>query len=181
MPSLFEVIQRIIQGKSIFDASNQQPGVPGIPTEPMEQQTHPDPEEPAASGEVESTIHKHNASTFPVVYVKRVLCRLNGNDMQVYGYIHNSSNGVVELHSIRFLGRTERLEHDLRPGEEREFLVYEGSCLPAQQYPEALLDYKTETGDYFESLHDVHYLLNPNKTYSISELRLHLPIRDIYG
>jgi hypothetical protein len=174
MPSIFGVMKRIVQGKPIFDDPNQSQQANALPGQPS-----PTPQAPVSS-EPQSTIHKGDASTFPVAYVKRVMCRLNGNDMHVYCYIRNNYNETIELHSITFLGRTERLEHDLRPGEEREFLVYEGSCLPSQQYPQATLKYKTETGDYFESHHDVHYLLNPNKTYSISELRLHLPIRDIY-
>jgi hypothetical protein len=124
---------------------------------------------------------KGDSSTFPVVYIKNSRAHLNGPNQDVYCSIVNNSKGVIELHEIDLAGQDRRLGGALRPGEEREYLAYSGPRHTDGADREAHLDYKDETGDYFQSIHDVKYRYESDKTYSVDEIHLRLPIRDIYG
>jgi hypothetical protein len=174
MPSFFEAMKRMIQGKPVFDAPEQ-------PRQDSAQPLTPVPPRPAAPTAPQNTIRKGVDSTFPVVYVKRTTTRINGRQMQVYCRIMNTFRETIALDKIRLLGTTRELDCDLRPGEEREFQVYNGPMVTNQQR-EAKLDYKTQReGDYFEAIHDITFTYRPDKTYMVDEMKLHLPIRDIYG
>jgi hypothetical protein len=177
MPSFFEAMKRMIQGKPVFDTPErpQEPQVPGA------QPITPATPRPTAPVTPLNTIKKGVDSTFPVVYIKRTSTRINGRQMQVYCRIMNSFHATIALDKIRILNTTRELDCDLRPGEEREFQVYSGPVVTNQQR-EAKLDYKTQReGDYFEAIHDVTFIYHPDKTYTVDEIKLHMPIRDIYG
>lgn len=130
---------------------------------------------------LESTLQKSDSHTFPNVHVKRVSTRLNGATMQVYCQILNTWNQEVMLDKITLLGVKHEIDDYLSPNEEQQFLVYDGP-MPADQNREAFLDYKVrDTGDYFQSVHDVTFMYHDDsKRYSVNEMRLRLPIRDIY-
>ena len=85
------------------------------------------------------------------------------------------------LDKIRLLGTKRELDTFLRAGEDREFLVYKGPKLQ-HEYHHAELDYKTvREGDYFRSVYNVSFTYNSmDKTYTINEMHLEHPIRDIY-
>jgi hypothetical protein len=85
------------------------------------------------------------------------------------------------LDKIRLLNTTRELDSFLRGGEEREFLVYDGPKLQ-KEYHEAQIDYKTQReADYFQATFDVKFNYHGNDgTYTVSEMHLHGPIRDIY-
>lgn len=187
---------KIIQGKPVYDTSPppQAPTPPGEPPEqiqgPLESSlesapvipVHTAQSAPQGTEAEASSIQKDNANTFPVAYIKRTITKLNGRDMFVYCYITNNSNMVLDIHKIHLLGREEEIKHPLKPGEEKEILVYEGPQLTSQADHQALLIYKTETGDYFEAIHEIRFMYNnATQTYSVDEIRLHLPIKDIYG
>ncbi|SRR6266550_856284 len=178
MPSFFEVFKRMVQGKPVFDASDEmkkqmdQSQAPG--QQAGEQTSQPRPQRPP------STIQKGNASTYPVVYVRHVTRHLNGPNMQCYAAIRNNSTGNIELDKIRLLGTARELDSFLRPGEERQYEIYNGPRPTSSHYDEVELDYKDQTtGDYFSAIHDVEFDYQPDKTYALEELKLRLPIRDI--
>jgi hypothetical protein len=174
MPSFFEGMKRMIQGKPVFDA-------PTPTQQDTPQPIAPLPSRPAAPAAPQNTIRKSTDSTFPVVYIKRTSTRINGRQMQVYCRIVNAFHATIALDKIRILNTTRELDCDLRPGEEREFQVYNGPIVTNQQR-EAKLEYKTQReGDYFQAIHDVTFIYHPDKTYTVDEIKLHLPIRDIYG
>ncbi|HWZ65491.1 MAG TPA: hypothetical protein VNX65_01690 [Patescibacteria group bacterium] len=127
-------------------------------------------------------VQKGDSHTFPVVYIKHTKCHLNNGHMQVYCSIANSSQIEIELHKIHLLGTNRVLGNFLRPGEEHECLIYDGPDANSDHDREVYLDYKTHTGDYFESVHDIKFTYQASdKTYSIDEIHLRLPIRDING
>jgi len=171
MPSFFEFMDRMIAGKPVFDDSSHKESTP-IPQPPSQKEDTP----------LQSTIQKGNDSTFPRVYIKHTTTRLNGNNMQVYCQIVNTWPEEIMLDKITVLGTVRELDDFLKGGQEREFLVYSGAK-PSRQYYEAQLDYKTcKEGDYFQAIHDLTFLYNENdKTYTVNEIRLRSPIRDIYG
>jgi len=102
--------------------------------------------------------------------------------MEVYCRIVNTWPAEVLIDKIYMFGVKREIDATLRAGQEREFLVYSGSKL-TKQYFEARLDYKTqEEGDYFEAIHDIMFLYHSeDKTYTINDIRLRKPIKDIYG
>lgn len=179
MASVFGFIKRVVMGEPLFD--NQQQPPPGNGPLPLNGMPPIPPNQPA--GQMPTTgIIKGNDNTFPVVQVTRADTRFSGNNIQVYCHIRNNSRQRMLVDKINLLGNTRQITDDLQPNEEREYLIYSGPQLVNQAYHDAHLNYKTESGDYFDAYHDVTYTYHPeNKTYTIDELRLHLPIRDIYG
>ena len=168
MGHFLEFMKKMVEGKPVFETNdpkteNQLPAVP-------ETQASIDP-----------LIRKHEDHTFPVVEIKRVTTHLDGNNIQIYCHIQNMWEQEVMLDKIRLLGTKRELDTYLRPGENREFLVYKGPKIQ-HEYHEAELDYKTSReGDYFQAVYEVTFTYNPaDKTYTVNEMKLDLPIRDIY-
>ncbi|HKR81416.1 MAG TPA: hypothetical protein VJR27_00240 [Candidatus Saccharimonadales bacterium] len=170
MPGFFEGMKRVLKGQPVFD-ENDNPSGATPPSQPAQQQT------PMPTG-----IQKYKDGTFPVVYLKRPIVHYNGDRIDVYCYIANNWPVEVLVDKIRIFDTRREIDISLRPHQEREVLVYSGPKI-TRDYSEALLDYKTMLeGDYFESIHDVRYRYRgEDKTYEISDVRLRLPIRDIYG
>jgi hypothetical protein len=171
--SFFSIMGRMIEGKPAFeDESQQKDG--NEEAQPSAQESKPTAPQ--------STIDKSNENTFPVVYVKRVKVSLNGNNMEVYAQIVNEWSEEIMLDKIRLANATQEIDNTLRGNEEREFLIYRGPKLSNECF-EAQLDYKTQNeGDYFQAVHDVKCTYDASdKTYTIDEMRLRRPIRDIYG
>jgi len=170
MPSFFESLRRLATGQPVFEDESQ----PKSQSTPMPAPTPPS----QPQGTVIDKVHQDK---FPNVHIKHVKTHENGNDMEVYCAIENTWPEEVMLDKIRILGATRELDDFLRGHEEREFLVYRGPKPQRQEY-EAQLDYKTRReGDYFRAVHDVRFLYHDaDHTYTINDIRLRLPIRDIY-
>lgn len=164
MPGLLTILGRIIAGKPVYEPGDITPGAPP--------QAPPD-----------ASIHKRETSTFPVVRVHRINTNYNGNNMDVSAIICNESAIPIQLDRFNVLGHDIRLPDDLRPNQAREYPIYRGPMLKARGDGQAKLQYRTAEGhDYFEAAHDVYYEYHREQNaYSISEMRLHPPIRDVYG
>lgn len=168
--AFLESLKRLAQGKPLFDEDERDhPG--GV---------HPPAAAPGPALTPDQTIQKFNERTFPVVRVRRVVSRPSGKNVQIYCYIRNEWTGQIMLDKIRLLGTKQELDSYLRPGEEREFLVYSGPQLTRQPDSQAEIDYKTQGGDYFQSIHDVKSNYRSDKTYSIDDMHFRR-IKDIYG
>jgi hypothetical protein len=187
MPTFFEAVKRIIQGKPVYDASNETPISTEQPFNPEQQVGMNENEElgatPGQPVEAEhSPILKNDARTFPVACIRKTITRFNGPTMQVCCFIQNRFSEPLDLHKIELLGRELELKRPMQPNEEREFIVYEGPLVESPKEHQALLVYKTEKGDYFEAIHDIRFKFNyVAKTYYVDEINLRLPIKDIYG
>lgn len=164
--SFFDFMSRMVEGKPVFEEENKNPVM----------------KEAEITDQPQPPIDKANDRTFPVAYVKRLKTNLSGRNMDVYAQIVNSWTDEVMLDKIRIGDAVREIDNFLKSNEEREFLIYSGPKLSKECF-EAQLDYKTkEEGDYFEAVHDVKCTFDPaDKTYTLSEMRLHPPIRDIYG
>lgn len=169
MPGFFEGMKRVFKGQPVFDENDERPGVRMTPAPPAPQSTGP-------------KIEKYKDGSFPVVYIKRAVTHYNGNRMEVYCYIVNNWPAEVLVDKIRIFDTRREIDITLRAHQEREVLVYSGPKI-TRNFPEASLDYKTMAeGDYFQSIHDIRYTYHSGeKTYEVSDFRLRLPIRDIYG
>lgn len=174
MPGFFNFMKRMAQGKPIYDANDTLP--------PDSQPSMPAAEPGAQPAQPTDSIQKGNAGTFPVVCVRHVDIHINGSNMEAYAHIANESSYKIFLDKLRAFGTERRIAGDLPPHGERSFLVYAGPQFFDQNHRDAYLDYRTDAGDYFEARHDVSYMFHGNsKTYTIDEMRLRPPIRDIYG
>lgn len=187
MPGLFESIKRMAQGKPVFDANDSNAGWNDKDGNARDVQQQDAGQQAAAQqpqkpqGRSDGVI-KGQASTFPVVVVKRTRTQLSGTNQAVYCSIVNRSNVAVEVKKIRLGGSSRDLGGFLRAGEEREWLCYNGPRFSSEVYREASLDYMVdETRDDFQSIYDVEYQYESDKTYSIEELHWRQPIRDING
>ncbi len=190
MPGLFEGLKRLVNGEPVFSENdvnkgwndkngNQRdlPGQSGAEQPASQQQTQPTKPQGRPDGVI-----KGQYSTFPVVVVKRTRTQLSGTNQTVYCSIVNRSNVAVEIKKIRLAGSSRDIGGFLRPGEEREWLCYSGPRQSSEAYKEASLDYMVEeTRDDFQSIYDVEYQYESDKTYSVEELHWRQPIRDING
>lgn len=177
----------MVVGEPVFNANDNKQGwvdKDGNARQPAQQ----DPQQSAQTSasrqpsERGTSVVKGQPSTFPVVVVKRIRTQTSGNNQSVYCSIVNRSNETVEVEEIELEGRSQRLGGYLRPGEEREWLCYSGPRSTSEGHKVASLNYKVEeTGDYFQSVYDVEYEYEADKTYSVEELHFRAPIRDIYG
>jgi hypothetical protein len=190
MAGFFESMKRMIEGKPVFDANDDSKGWAGADGREREaaadpqiaqQQGQPQPQQPAHV--MDAGIQKGNPSTFPAVYIKRTRTTQSGSNQTVYVSIYNSSKLPIEIEEFEIMGRSQHYNYDLRPGQEREVMAYNGPRSRSEGNHEARLTYKTDEGkDYFQSIHDVEYQFEQHdQTYSIEEVRLRMPIRDIYG
>lgn len=171
MPSFFDFMKRMVEGRPVFDNPDEPP------SQPPQQSSSPAP-----PPEQKPSFDKGDQHSFPVVYVKRVSSRPSGNKLQVYGWIKNEWPEEIMLDKITLLNTKRELDSFLRGNEEREFLLYDGPR-PTHEYHEAELDYKTQKeADYFRAIHDVKFDYHQeDKTYTIDDMHLRRPIRDIYG
>lgn len=173
--TFFNGLLRMLQGKPIFDAQNQKPAN-GLSHTPPANATHS-----TEQAVPQSSIQKNNPATFPTVHIVRTQTKIHGAGIQIYCYFQNAWNEELELGKLRFINSAHDLHFHLHPHNTREVLVYDGPALDREMGREALLDYKTKAGDYFEAVYDIRYSRTSHNTYEITEMRLRLPIRDIYG
>lgn len=174
---LLDFMNRMVNGEPIFQDDTE--GKEAKDKSGVSPTATNQPTEAASTGPI---IRKGDESSFPIAYIKRTKTRIDGPKMQVYCQIVNKWPEEIELDKITMLGVKRELDVYLRGGEEREFLVYDGPRVNHEQH-EAQLDYKTkEERDYFQAIHDITFTYHPeDKTYSVNEMHLREPIRDIYG
>lgn len=160
MPSFFESLKRMAEGKPVFTES-EETGQP----QPVQASTNQKTSGP---------------KIIPQVVVQYTNCHINGADMECQCVIKNNSQVTIELDKIKLLGMTHELDSLLHPGEEREYQVYSGHRPQDTYNTECQLTYKDpRTGDYFCTVHYVEFQLQSDKTYSIKNLKFIPPVRDV--
>src|SRR6266567_1130900 len=109
---IFGALGRIVQGKPVFEVkqSPQNGNVPA-PGQPLQSQPQPRTAGP---------------KVYPQVRIERVQCQTPGNNLQCDIYIKNYSGGEVDIDRFEFFGGHNDLGTVLRPGESREFRIYNG-------------------------------------------------------
>jgi hypothetical protein len=151
---------RIMQGKPVFEFQNQ------------------------ASNKSQNSNQLSEASqngpkTIPVVRVERVELHTDGSHMRVIAAIQNDSAGMVMLDKIRLLGTHKELDRELRPGESREFTVFDGQRPNNRNYDDAELYFRDTNGDYFLAKHVVIFRQESDNTYSVYDIRFTGPVKDV--
>lgn len=119
------------------------------------------------------------AKILPVVQIVRVDTRVKDAHMEVYAYIRNDFHQRMELDKVRIFGTMRELDNWLDPNESKIHLLYSGPRMTHTNYRECEVVYLQPDGDYFASIHYIDYQLESDKTYSVKDLQLRHPIRDV--
>jgi len=153
----FGALGKILQGKPVFTPDQGNGGQPGAPAAPQ----------PAAGDKV-----------YPQVSIEHVQCRTTGGGMDIDAFIQNYSSGQVQLDKIELFGHTAQVTTFLRPGEDREFRIYDGPRPTATNQPNLELYYKNASGDYFCADHYMEFTQQADRTYTVERIRF-LRVRDV--
>lgn len=152
----FGSLGKLVQGKPVFEASTSGPS--SQPTE----------------SPIPTVVEQA-----PVAEIVRVNCHLSGTRMDLYVHIRNESRDDIEIKKVNLFGSERNIDHFMKPGEEREFLIYSGEQPATTGVHECEVIYRDCTSQrYFGAVHMVQYKIEAGNTYSICEFRLEHPIRD---
>lgn len=182
MPNFWTGMGRMLSGKPIYDPNdpdiqNMQDGGPSSQTDDtsVQNQAQVAPPNPY------SPIVKGDDRTFPVLQIRRVDNRYNGNNVQVFFRIYNASPMQVWLDRIKVFGAERRINDDLRPRQEQQYAVYSGPQFKNKDDDKAKLKFKTMDGDYFEIEYELRFNYHTDHAmYECNEVHQHGPVRDIY-
>jgi hypothetical protein len=166
--SFFGGLMKVIQGKPVYDTTPQ-------PVDPLADQQGQQPTQPA------STVEKFNVATFPVVFIAHTHAHLQGNHLEIRVQIHNEYHEEIRLNKLLIFGQSRSPSDAIPAHSSREILIYSGPAFDRQLATEALLDFRTLSGDYFQAVHQVQYFFTPEKVYSVTNIQFQPPIRDIFG
>jgi hypothetical protein len=162
----FDALSKIVQGKPVFEpGQNDGKQIPqAAPVEPVAGLA------PAAhSGPKE----------YPHLTLGRVQCYMHGDDMEVEVEVENHSNQQLDLDQIRILGTSHDMGTVLRPGEEREFKVYEGDRPRSTGNSRVEISFRTQPGgDYFQAEFVIDFKQESDGTYTVQRFRF-IQVRDI--
>lgn len=182
MGQFLEFMKKMVEGKPVFEDENKKDDREAGWNEPDSASGAPvSSTSSIPTGVKESTIVKHQEHTFPVIEVRRVKTHADGTNIQIYCQLENTWNEEIILDKIRLLGTKIELDYHLPAGDVRDFLVYKGPRLRHED-KHAELDYCTSRDkDYFRAELRVKYTYNQEEgTYTLDEMSLDEPIRDIY-
>lgn len=169
----FETIGRIISGQPIFIDPET---IKSKKHKTEAESTHPQSTEHVKPKTLDEKGHK----IIPNVYIKHCLPTLDSDELIVWAYIRNDSDYRVKVHKIEIVGQVHPLEHFLEPHDEVNLLVYDGKRLNSDTAHEAMLYYELlDTNDYFCASHNIKYKRELDGTYTIVELTIIHPVRDI--
>lgn len=169
MPSIFEGLQRLLTGKPVFTNEDTAPKDNGIQQAPGVPNQQPAPVAPSHTG----------PKVIPQVMIEEQECHEHGGNIECRANIKNHSQMQIELDKIRILNTTRELDSFLRPGEEREYLLYSGPRPQNTYNNKAELQYKDPTGDYFASTHYLEFEKLSDNTYTIRRIKFQGPVRDV--
>lgn len=165
MPSFFEGMKRMIQGKPVFNQDD-----------PEEKQAASDQAQPDP---IMEAIDPKGQKELPHVAIERIEPHENGNHLELYAAIQNYSQVQVFLDKITLLGSTREINYPLRPGQEREFLIFSGPDPKNDYYDDCNLQFRKGDGDYFIAKHHVQMERQQDGTYKVERIRLEGSIRDV--
>ena len=175
MPTFFEGFKRLLTGQPVFRQGEDIDGVEYKEDRQPEPQVDQLDQPPAAEA-----VKQQGPKLIPEVAIQRVEYRSNGADMEVDAYIKNTSSTEIMLDRIMILGTTHQLDYVLRPGEQREFPIFNGRRPDNRNYTHCELQYRDQaTGDYFSAIHNVEFEQEADKTYVVRRIRFIPPVKDI--
>lgn len=162
----FSALGKIIQGKPVFE-----PGQQGKAPTPAAGQ-------PAAPAPGPAPVATPGLKVYPRVQITRTVSATQGSNMTVDIYIKNDSLGQVDVDRLDMLGKSSDLGTFLRPGEERQFRVYDGPRPTNTSMANLELNFKDATGDYFCADHTIEFQQQADGTYTTDRIRF-IRTRDV--
>ncbi|HXH04801.1 MAG TPA: hypothetical protein VNI82_00020 [Candidatus Nitrosotenuis sp.] len=164
MPGFFDGMMRMVKGEPVFQPSDEGgENANVIRTTPTAK-----PHSNRTDGKI-----------VPIVKITNIECNIHGASMELDANIENHSTETVFLDKILILNRKWELDRDIKPGEEREFSVYEGPRPQNTQLTRCELHYRNSVGDYFSAIHFVEFRQLQDGMYVVSEIRFLPPVKDI--
>lgn len=165
----FDALGKIVKGEPVFT-----PGQPDGKQQPSDQFGQ-SPAQPQLNVPTAPTGPKE----YPRLEMGRVQCRFNGDDMDVEVEIKNESSQQLDLDQVRMLGKGHDMGTQLRPGEEREFTLYEGDRPRSTGNSRVDITFRTMPGgDYFQAEFVIDFKQESDGTYSVQRFRP-IQVRDI--
>jgi hypothetical protein len=159
----FDALSKIVQGKPVFEAN----------------QNQNQSQAPQASGTPQQPVAPAGPKVYPRIELGQVQCRMSGDDMEVEVEIQNHSSEQLDLDQVRMLGKGHDLGTQLRPGEEREFTLYEGDRPRSTGNSRVDITFRTMPGgDYFQVEFVIDFKQEADGTYSVQRFRP-IQVRDI--
>lgn len=159
MATFFEIMRRMVKGEPAFQSK----------------QNSANSLKPAA----DATEANSQVKLVPQVEIVRENCRIDGQRMVCDVEIQNTSNQPVHLDDIRIFNVKRELQRGLGPGERREFQIYNGPVVTGSFINDCYLLFRDESGDYFQSIHDVDCEEQPDGSQLIKRIRLIPPVKDV--
>jgi hypothetical protein len=175
MPGFFEGMRRMLVGEPIFkpDEHTDDP----IYKKPLNDS--PVEERQAVADNADMSVHEDKLNP-PEAVIERFECHYHDDThMDVNVHVRNLSKELLWIDKLMLFGQRYNLDHELDPGESREFMVYRGPMLDNKYYTNAELHYRTPNGDYFSAQHNIEFEERPNHKYIPHRMRFYGPVKDI--
>lgn len=127
------------------------------------------------------TRHDNGHKVHPEVTITNLKTSRNGDRMETYAYIRNSSPYEIEARSVSLMGQRNPLRVVVAAGgmSKSQVKLYSGPIARDDNNSDAHLDLLiTSNGDYFQQEFDVEFDRQSDGTYLIEELHADNHVRD---
>ena len=176
---VWDVLKRIAQGKPAFEMpkSSDDWDDDAPTTDFAEDRAEKRNIAHIRDGLVDEKGYKHP----PVVEVTHVKTQPDhAKAFDLWVTIRNNSDREVHLQKMTIFGSSFAFNYPLHAHDQRVFHVYKGPLLTHDGHHTASIYYcDTPSGDYFRADHFIEYHFEHDSTYTVTELRLMKPIKDI--
>jgi hypothetical protein len=168
----FGVLGKIVAGKPVFTPEGEQQAQAPAPPAPAS----PNQQVAAWDSLTTAAIPK----TIPQLRLGRLENRVQNGRYELYVDIVNMSAETVFLDSITLLGARAELDSQLRPGETRQYRVYNAKPITSQAAGYAELRFRKQAdGDYFMMYFQMSSVRESDGYYKVTEFRQTGPVKDI--
>ena len=180
MTTFFEKLRRMMKGEPVYRPGDERDDGPvyEYPDEMGDRTAAPQAQQqtsPVANAE----ITKDNKQNPPVVLIDRFECHENPDRLEVNVFLKNTFSEEVLVDKIHIFGHPYHIDHDLAPGESREFMVYNGPYLKDSSYTHAEVQYRDSRGDYFSARHTLEFKKEGDYKFVPVRSRFFPPVKDI--
>jgi hypothetical protein len=167
----FDALGKIVKGEPVF--------TPGQPDGKQQTTNSAFNQAPPAPAGATPPVAPAGPKEYPRLELGRVQCRMSGDDMEVEVEVKNESSQQLDLDQVRMLGKGHDMGTMLRPGEEREFTLYEGDRPRSTGNSRIEISFRTVPGgDYFQAEFVADFKQESDGTYTVQRFRF-IQVRDI--
>jgi hypothetical protein len=178
MPGFFEGMRRMIAGEPMF-----KPGEDDSPTYQHKDESQAEAQATIANYDHDAPVidpEMRDKANPPQAVIERFECYVHDEKhMEINLFIANHSQEDLMIDKVLLFGHHYDIDHDLHPGQSREFMIYRGPMLDTKNYTTTELHYRTPAGDYFSAFHNVEYEEKQNRKYIPHRFRFYGPVKDI--